>query len=191
MRVVGYTRRSKGETTALGLVAQAEAIRAECSRRGWEVELREEIKSGGRACNRPVLAAIRAELRRGDILVVAKLDRLTRSMVDFADILAEAQRRGWTLIVLQEGFDLTTASGRAMAGMLAVFAQWEREIMGERIKTALEAKRASGWDPRKLPAMVHDEIRRLRDEERLSQRAIACRLGHTRRTVAASLARSG
>ena len=145
-RVFGYTRVStdgQGESV-LGLVDQRARIEEEAVRQGWEVEVYEEVGSGGRADNRPVLTELRRQLRRGDVLVVAKLDRLTRSLLDFADVVAEAQRQGWTLLVLDQGFDLNTTNGRAMAGMLAVFAQWERELIGERIRSAFAVKREQG-----------------------------------------------
>lgn len=177
MRVVGYVRVSTAEQgrSGLGLEAQRQAIRVECERRGLELAaIREEVQSAGRTDNRPVLCELRAELRRGDVLVVAKLDRLTRSLLDFADVLSEAQRRGWTLLVLDQGFDLTTPNGRAMAGMLAVFAQWEREIIGKRIRATMEVKRSNGC-PTMVSTEARDRILELHGAG-LSQRRIAERL---------------
>jgi DNA invertase Pin-like site-specific DNA recombinase len=163
MRVFGYVRVSTDgqEESGLGLADQRARIEEEAARHGWDVEIREEVGSGGRADNRPVLAGVRVELRRGDVLVVAKADRLTRSLLDFADVVAEAQRRGWTLLVLDQGFDLNTTNGRAMAGMLAVFAQWERELIGERIRSAFAVKRAQG-DPQQASNEARTRILELR-----------------------------
>ena len=113
-RVVGYVRVSTEEQgdSGLGLEAQRRAV----LERYPHAEVVEEVGSGGRADNREGLAAIRRQLRRGDTLVVARLDRLTRSLKDFADIVAEAERRKWRLVVLDAGFDMTTAAGEAMAG---------------------------------------------------------------------------
>jgi DNA invertase Pin-like site-specific DNA recombinase len=173
LRVIGYVRVSTDgqEESGLGLADQRRRIEEEAARHGWDVEIREEIGSGGRADNRAVLGGIRAELRRGDVLVVAKLDRLTRSLLDFADVVAEAQRRGWTLLVLDQGFDLNTTNGRAMAGMLAVFAQWERELIGERIRSAFAVKRVQG-DPRQASTGARVRILELRAAG-LTQEAIA------------------
>jgi DNA invertase Pin-like site-specific DNA recombinase len=184
--VTGYTRRSKGEDDALGLLAQERAIRAAYP----DAHVVQEVASGGRADNREVLQLVLAELRRGDTLVVTKLSRLCRNLLDFAGILEDAKRRGWVLVVLEEGFNLGTANGRAMAGILAVFAQWEREVMGERIKEALAEKRAGGWDPRTVPAERHAAVRRLH-RRGLSQRAIAGRLGLHKEQVARCLRERG
>jgi DNA invertase Pin-like site-specific DNA recombinase len=176
-RVIGYVRVSTDgqEESGLGLADQRARIEEEAARHGFtDVDIREEVRSGGRADNRPVLASIRAELRRGDVLVVAKLDRLTRSLLDFADVVAEAQRRGWTLLVLDQGFDLNTTNGRAMAGMLAVFAQWERELIGERIRSAFAVKRAQG-DPLQASNEAWARILELR-EAGLTQEGIAAEL---------------
>src|SRR5206468_2824997 len=106
----GYGRLSKGEDDGKGMLDQ----RARILDAYPEAEIREEVKSGGKARNRPVLTQARKELRRGDTLVVTKLDRLTRSLLDFADITAEAKRRDWNLVVLDQGFDMATPHGKAM-----------------------------------------------------------------------------
>lgn len=77
--------------------------------------------------------------------------------------MEDAKRRGWTLIVLDEGFNLNTPNGRAMAGMLAVFAQWEREIIGERIATTFKVKRERG-DPLQVSSQVRALILDLREQ---------------------------
>jgi DNA invertase Pin-like site-specific DNA recombinase len=201
LRAVGYARVSTEEQgrSGLGLEAQRSAIVAECGRRGWRLAaLHAEVASGGRADNRPLLGEALAALGRGDALVVSRLDRLTRSLPDFADLLRSAGRRGWNLVALDMGLDLATPTGRAMAGMAAVFAQWEREMIGLRISEALAAKRAGGWVP---PRPAHqtaeaDEARVLRLRRcGLSQRGIAAALseedGRTwhRETVARVLRR--
>jgi DNA invertase Pin-like site-specific DNA recombinase len=125
--------------SGLGLAAQRDVITAEAARRGWVLTaLHEEVASGGRA-DRPVLRQVIDGLRPGDVLAVARLDRLTRSLLDFAGIVREAQSQGWSLAVLDQDFDLGTASGRAMAGMLAVFAEYERELIRARITEAMRA----------------------------------------------------
>ena len=89
-----------------------------------------------------------------DALVVAKLDRLSRSMLDFAGIMAAAQKQGWGLIALDCAVDTTTPAGEAMANVLATFAQFERRLISQRTKDALAAKRAQGvrlGRPRQLP----------------------------------------
>lgn len=151
MKVVGYVRVSTEEQgrSGLGLKAQRNAIREECARRGWElVGIEEDVASDRSRKRRPGLARAVAACAAGTAegLVAAKLDRLSRSLLDFAALLDDARRGGWTVVALDQGFDLSTPNGRAMAGMLAVFAQWERELIGERTSAALAAKRADGWE---------------------------------------------
>ena len=77
--------------------------------------MREEVKSGTRADNRPVLREVMAALRRGeaDVVVVSKLDRLSRSVVDAGRLLEEARKRGFNIVALDLGLDLSIADGRA------------------------------------------------------------------------------
>ncbi|WP_062895665.1 recombinase family protein [Mycobacterium avium] len=81
---------------------------------------------------------------QGDGLVVAKLDRLSRSIVNASNIIESAQAQGWSLVILDLGVDLTTAAGRMQAMMLVNFAQYERELISERTKAALAAKKRRG-----------------------------------------------
>jgi DNA invertase Pin-like site-specific DNA recombinase len=106
VRVIGYVRVSTEEQgrSGLGLAAQRAAILAARP----DAEIVEEVASGGRADNRPRLEEVRASLQRGDVLVVSRLDRLTRSLYDFADLVREAERRGWSLTAL----DMASTSRR-------------------------------------------------------------------------------
>ncbi len=184
MTAYGYCRVStedQGES-GLGLAAQRAAVLAARP----DAEVVEEVKSGGRADNRAVLRGVLARLRRGDVLVVSRLDRLTRSLKDFASIVEEAKGRGWSLVVLDGGFDMTTPTGRAMAGMLAVFAELERDMISQRTREALAAKRAGGWEPRTASLERAPECARLRDEG-YSQRQIAGMMGIAREQVRRAL----
>jgi DNA invertase Pin-like site-specific DNA recombinase len=94
----------------------------------------------------PAIQAALETLRSGDAggLVVAKLDRLSRSMLDFTAIMARAQKQGWALVALDCAVDTTTPAGEAMANLLATFARFGRRLISQRTKDALAAKRASG-----------------------------------------------
>jgi DNA invertase Pin-like site-specific DNA recombinase len=81
---------------------------------------------------------------QGDGLVVAKMDRLARSVGHAVEILQLAERQGWSLVVLDFGMDLTTPAGEAVAHMLATFAQFERRLIGQRTKDALAARKRRG-----------------------------------------------
>lgn len=149
MHVIGYVRVSTEEQglSGAGLQAQRAVIVAECERRGWTlVEMVEDIGRSGKDLKRPGIRAALDMLaaRKASALVVAKLDRLSRSMLDFARIMATAQEQSWALVALDVNVDTTSASGEAMAHMLATFAQFERRLISERTKQALAQKRASG-----------------------------------------------
>ena len=101
-------------------------------------------------------------MRVAEALIVAKLDRLSRLLADFASLLERAAKGGWALIALDLGVDTTTATGAAMAGVGAVFAELERRLIGERTRAALAAKKEQGSKlgrPRRLPAEVAERIR--------------------------------
>ena len=183
MRAIGYVRVSTDEQadSGAGLEAQRRAIRAEVSRRGWHlVELFEDAASGKSLSNRPGLQeALRAiEEGRAETLVVAKLDRLSRSLMDFAALMERSRKGGWALVALDLGVDTTTPSGEMMANVLAVFAHFERRLIGQRTRDALAVKRSQGVKlgrPRQVPEPVRRRIRSLRARG-LSLEAIASKL---------------
>lgn len=172
-KVIGYVRGStdeQGSSRPL-LDAQRRAIRGECKRRGWRLlRIEEDIADAMATNNRPGLERALAACAAGEAqgLAVAKLDYLTRSLLDFASLVQRAQREGFDLVVVEQGFDLSTSHGRALADMLVVFAQYERELISEQIKAGLAVVRKTGTKsgrpigrPRALPADVRARIRRL------------------------------
>jgi DNA invertase Pin-like site-specific DNA recombinase len=182
MEIHGYARVSTAEQgrSGLGLAAQHDSIEAYAASRGWSLaEIHEEVASGSNA-ERPVLREAIGSLRRGDVFVVARLDRLTRSLLDFATIVKRAQAERWSLVVLDQGFDLGSASGRAMAGMLAVFAEYERELIGQRTSDALRSLPRE----RRNGRPVYGEDVRARAHELRD-------LGHSMRSIASILESDG
>lgn len=149
MRVYGYMRVSteeQGDSRA-GLEAQESAIRSEVERRGWElVDLRHDVASGKSLRRRDMLGETLRDLAAGkaEALVVAKLDRLSRSVLDFAGIMETAADEKWSLVVLDLGVDTTTANGELVANIMISMAQWERRIIGDRTRSALKAVKARG-----------------------------------------------
>jgi DNA invertase Pin-like site-specific DNA recombinase len=140
----------------------------------------EDAASGKSLSNRPGLQeALRAiEEGRAETLVVAKLDRLSRSLMDFAALMERSRKGGWALVALDLGVDTTTPSGEMMANVLAVFAHFERRLIGQRTKDALAVKRSQGVKlgrPRQVPELVRRRIRSLRARG-LSLEAIASKL---------------
>lgn len=116
-RAILYRRVSTREQ-GLGLAAQLERLDAEAERRGWSVEhVTDEGVSGSvDADKRPDLGPALASLGPGDVLAVAKIDRLSRSVLDLARLLARAENEGWSIVVLDLGVDTTTANGSAGPG---------------------------------------------------------------------------
>lgn len=180
LRAVGYVRVSTDEQadSGLGLKAQRVAIEAETTRRGWDLlDIYTDTASGKSLARRPGLEAALSTLDRGnaDALVVAKLDRLSRSTKDFGALMERAQRRDWAPVVLDLGVDTTTPAGELVASVMVSVAQWERRAIGQRTKEALAAKRAQGailGRPRQLPEATRKRIVRMRGKG-LSLRAIA------------------
>jgi DNA invertase Pin-like site-specific DNA recombinase len=147
--VVGYVRVSTDEQagSGLGLDAQRASILAECKHRGWTlVELIEDAGVSAKSLDRPGMTHALELLanREAGVLIVAKLDRATRSVMDAANLLARSQREGWKLVALDLGLDPTTPTGELVATIMAAVAQWERRAIGVRTREALAAKRAQG-----------------------------------------------
>src|SRR5674476_86633 len=171
IRAVGYRRVSTVEQadSGAGLAAQQTIIEAEATRRGWvlvEVHTDEAMSGKSLVGRTALLAAIESiELGRAEVLVVAKLDRLSRSLLDFASLMARAQAKGWNLVALDLGIDLSTPAGEFLASVMASAAQWERRIIGQRTREGMAAKKAAGvrlGPPRRLPDHVAEQIIGLR-----------------------------
>ena len=164
--VVAYLRVSTEEqaVSGLGLAAQERAIRAECKRRGLPVvAVHTDAGLSGKTLTRPALTAALAALDSGEgsVLMVAKLDRLTRSVHDATGLMLAADRGGWGLVALDAPVDTTTPQGAAMAQVLAVFAELERRLIGERTKAALAVKRAQGVRLGRPPTLSADVVERI------------------------------
>ncbi len=149
-RVVGYIRVSTAEqaVSGLGLDAQRATIEGECTRRGWELVrlLQDAGVSGAAIAKRPGLDGALDLLGRGDadVLMASRLDRVSRSVLDFHTLLARAQREDWRMALLDCGLDTTSPQGEAMVGVSAVFSQLERRLISQRTTAALAVKKASG-----------------------------------------------
>lgn len=133
--VIGYCRVKPHEEfpPELSLEDQEEAIRKECAKRGFELVALYSDAGLPETQGRPALSAALASLNEGNgsILMVTKLDRLTRSMHVAARVLASAERGGWTVIGLDSAIDTTTTEGSALISVLAIFDEMERKLIGE------------------------------------------------------------
>jgi DNA invertase Pin-like site-specific DNA recombinase len=165
---IAYLRVStdKQRDSGAGLAAQRTAIEAETARRGWPAEtvLYLDDVLSGKSAKRPGLERARAMLASGEAstLIVSKMDRLSRSLLDFATIMQEAQAQGWALVALDAPVDPTTPQGEMMATMLTAFAAYERRLIGERTRAALAEKRAAGvvlGRPRVLSDAIRERIK--------------------------------
>jgi DNA invertase Pin-like site-specific DNA recombinase len=148
-----------------GLEAQRAAIQRECERRGWQVVgVIEDAGYSAKDLKRPGVRTALEELERGraDALVVAKLDRLSRSMLDFTALMAKAQKESWALVALDCAVDTTTPAGEAMAHVLATFAQFERRLIGQRTREALAVKKKQGVRLGRPPSIPPETARRIR-----------------------------
>jgi DNA invertase Pin-like site-specific DNA recombinase len=157
-----YARVSTSDQQTLAM--QSRAMRDYAARRGWTVVMQiREVNSGAakrEARERLLEAARRREI---DAVLVWRLDRWGRSVTDLLTTLQELEHLGVGFVSLTEALDLTTPAGRAMAGLLAVFAQFEKEILRERTRAGLAHARESGKRlGRPATAAVHvAEIRKL------------------------------
>ena len=125
-------------TTQQTVPLQIRALREYAVRRGWSIALQvKEVGSGAsqRQVREKLLEAARR--REIDVVLVGRLDRWGRSVADLLATLQELQHLGVGFVSLTEALDLTTPAGRAMPALLAVFAEFEREILRERVRAGL------------------------------------------------------
>jgi site-specific DNA recombinase len=145
MRAIGYVRVSTDKQAEQGvsLEAQSEKIRAMAL--VHEAELidvivdAESAKDLNRAGMRRLLSLV--DSRQVQAVIVAKLDRLTRSVKDLCELLERFERRGVALISVAESLDTSSAAGRLVINIMTAVSQWEREAIGERTRDALSHKR--------------------------------------------------
>ena len=138
---------------------QIRAMREYAAKRGWTIVAQmKEVGSG--AAQRELRATLIAAARRReiDVVLVWRLDRWGRSVADLVSTLQELQHLGVGFVSLTEALDLTTPAGRAMAGLLAVFAEFEREILRERVRAGLAHARQQGKRLGRPPSVVHKAV---------------------------------
>lgn len=150
-----------------------------------------EVVSGSvPALSRPVLSGVLGRLVAGDVLVVAKLDRLGRNSADLLSVIEGLDRRGVAVRLLDMGADTGTAAGRLVVQVLAAVAEWERGVMLERTKAGIEAARRAGRHPGRrhsLSPFQREEARRMKKDGR-SLRDIARVLGVAKSIVGRAVA---
>jgi len=143
LRVALYARVSTHDQQTLPL--QIRVLREYAVKRNWTIVTQiKEVGSGAsqRELRETLITAARQ--REIDVVLVWRLDRWGRSVTDLVSTLQELQHLGVGFVSLTEALDLTTTAGRAMAGLLAVFAEFEREILRERVRAGLAQARLNG-----------------------------------------------
>lgn len=185
VRCAIYTRKSSEEGLDMefnSLDAQREACAAYILSQkpeGW-VAVTDRYDDGGISggtLERPALKRLIADIEFGkiDVVVVYKIDRLSRSLMDFAKLVEVFERRGVTFVSVTQSFNTTTSMGRLTLNILLSFAQFEREVIGERIRDKVAASRRKGmWMGGYVPLGYRVENRKLlvNEEEAASVRLI-------------------
>jgi DNA invertase Pin-like site-specific DNA recombinase len=183
MALYGYARVSSSDQD---FTLQEQALRAA----GCEV-IRAEKASGTSRTGRTELQVLLDFLRRGDTLVVTRIDRLARSIKDLQDIVYALKKQGVTLKATEQPIDTRSAAGKAFLDMLGVFAEFETNLRRERQLEGIAAAKARGVYRGRKPSIDPTEVQRLRFEEKLGATEIARRLGVGRASVYRALANDG
>ncbi len=147
-KVLGYVRVStdKQAEVGLSLEAQTEKIRAMAVVRGVPVDEVIVDTASASSLDRPGLSRLLAlvDARLVGTVIIAKLDRLTRSVADIGPLLTRLDRRGVAILCVAETLNTRSAIGRAVLHMMVTMSQWEREATGERTRDVLQHKKANG-----------------------------------------------
>ena len=164
LRALTYGRVSTGRQAASGISLddQAEKLAEVVVNRGWVhiAHLTDPGLSGRKMTNRKGLldALGRLDRREADVLVAAKIDRVSRSTTDFARLLDQAEKKGWKLVVLDADVDTTTAAGRLLVDVVSAAASFESRRIGERAKSVHAVRRSQGKRAGQAP-LLPDDVR--------------------------------
>jgi putative DNA-invertase from lambdoid prophage Rac len=154
LRVGLYARVSTHDQQTLPL--QIRTMREYAAKRNWTIVTQiKEVGSGSSQRQQRETLIAAARRRAIDVVLVWRLDRWGRSVADLVSTLQELQHLGVGFVSLTEALDLTTPAGRAMAGLLAVFAEFEREILRERVRAGLDHARQKGKRLGRPPSVIH------------------------------------
>jgi DNA invertase Pin-like site-specific DNA recombinase len=164
LRAITYGRVSTGRQAESGISLddQADSLADVVAQRGWVhvAHLTDPGLSGRKMTNRRGLQEALALLdsKGADVLVAAKIDRVSRSTTDFARLLDQAEKKGWKLVVLDADVDTTTAAGRLLVDVVSAAASFESRRIGERQKAVHAVRRSQGKRAGQAP-ILSDEIR--------------------------------
>jgi putative DNA-invertase from lambdoid prophage Rac len=191
MKVGVYARVSTLDQHTLPL--QIQALKEYAKNRQWKINLQiEDVGSG--AHDRPKREELLKAARQHkiDAIIVWRLDRWGRSVSDLVGTLKELGELGIGFISLTEALDMTTATGRAMAGLLAVFAEFERDLLRERVKAGIAHAKKLG-KPHGRPRTVAQKTDKIKEMflQGMSKAEIARRLNIGRTSVRRLLEKGG
>jgi len=186
-RIAIYARVSTAEQQTLPM--QISAMREYAERRGWTVTASiEDIGSGAKQRPKRQELITLAKRRQIDVILVWRLDRWGRSVTDLIGTLQELSAIGVGFVSITESIDLATPSGRALVGMLAVFAEFERDLLKERVSAGIAAakKRGKRFGRPATARAKSEKIEELHSQG-LNKSQISRRLGIARSSVLRAL----
>ena len=185
LRLIGYVRVSTArQREGYSLEAQREAIERYCKAHGYELlAIEEESESAIKA--RPVFQRVKAQVLEGeaDGLIVAKLDRLGRSVRDLANIAEELSREGKQLISVGDNIDTSTSNGKLLFHILSAIAEYERELLIERTKAGRALAEKQGKICHRPRKEIDPKVLREMKAKGVSHRMMAKILGVSRATI--------
>lgn len=163
-----YVRVSTDDQAENGasLAAQEAALVEDATKRGWDYEIVREEGKSAKTLNRPALREARQRLNRKSdpaaYLMAVRLDRISRSVADFAALVKEARAKHWGIVLQSPNIDFSDPAGEFTANVLASAAQYERALIGARVKEGMAQKKREGGHMGRAadPAML-DTYRRV------------------------------
>jgi site-specific DNA recombinase len=156
MKTIGYVRVSTDKQAEHGVSLEAQEAKTRAMATVHDTELSDVIVDSGESAktlNRPGMERLLAMVDAGAVktVIVAKLDRLTRSVKDLCELLERFERHGVSLVSVAESLDTGSAAGRLVLNIMTAVSQWEREAIGERTRDALRHKRSRGERTGNIP----------------------------------------
>ncbi len=173
-QTIGYARVSTEDQDC--------AIQEEALIKGGASIIRSEQKSGTTTAGRTELALVMDFLREGDTLLVTRIDRLARSLIDLEGIVAQLRAKGAFLRATEQPIDTATPAGRAFLQMLGVFAEFETAIRRERQLEGIAKAKAKGVYKGRKPSVPTDRVREMKAQG-MGASTIAKELGIARSSV--------
>jgi DNA invertase Pin-like site-specific DNA recombinase len=202
MQTIGYVRVSTEKQADFGvsLEAQSERVRAMAVVKGLAIdELIVDAGESAKSLSRPGMARLLTLVNGGNVgtVIIPKLDRLTRSVADLAELLKLFERRNVALVSVADSLDTQSAAGRLVLNIMVSVSQWEREAIGERTREAMRHKRNQGQRVGTIPFGSRLSTDGQRLEPELSEQAVLRQMrclqhdGRSTREIAAELNRCG